>query len=76
MFSLLNIWAVLGSMVASIVFGFLWYGPLFGKPWMRLSGIVMPSEKPSTGMMVKASHHFTHWCISPDLWSFKHTGVP
>lgn len=31
--------AVLGAAIASMVIGFLWYGPLFGKQWMVLSGI-------------------------------------
>jgi len=31
---------VLGSaVVASFVFGFLWYGPLFGKTWAQLVGL-------------------------------------
>lgn len=31
---------VLGAaVVASFVFGFLWYGPVFGKIWFQLSGI-------------------------------------
>lgn len=48
----INWWAVIASMIVSIVLGFIWYGPLFGKMWMKLSGINMPG-KPSTGMMVK-----------------------
>ena len=33
-----NYIAVLLSAVASMVLGFLWYGPLFGKMWMKFSG--------------------------------------
>ena len=33
-----NYWAVLAAAVASIVLGFIWYGPLFGRQWLRLSG--------------------------------------
>lgn len=50
---MINIWAILSSMVLSVVLGFIWYGPLFGKKWMQLSGIVMPEEKPSFGIMIK-----------------------
>ena len=32
----INYFAVLGASVASIVLGFLWYGPLFGKQWLQL----------------------------------------
>ncbi len=31
--------AVLLSAVASMIIGFVWYGPLFGKMWMTLSGM-------------------------------------
>ncbi len=38
---------VLGAAVAaSFVFGFLWYGPLFGKTWAQLMGIKMGEYKP------------------------------
>lgn len=30
--------AILACGVASMVIGSLWYGPLFGKPWMKLMG--------------------------------------
>ena len=32
----INYWAVVVSAVASMVIGFLWYGPIFGKLWIRL----------------------------------------
>lgn len=35
----INYLAVLVAAVASMVVGFLWYGPIFGKKWMALSGI-------------------------------------
>ena len=34
----INVWAVLVAAVASMVIGFLWYGPLFGKVWMGMMG--------------------------------------
>ena len=34
----MNLIAILGAGIASMVIGFLWYGPLFGKMWMELSG--------------------------------------
>lgn len=34
-----NLWAVLGAAVATMVIGFLWYSPaLFAKPWMLAMG--------------------------------------
>ncbi len=34
----INMWAVLVSGVASFILGFVWYGPLFGKQYMRMQG--------------------------------------
>ena len=42
-----NLIAVLGAAIAAMVVGFLWYGPLFGKQWIRLMGF-------SKGNMKKA----------------------
>lgn len=39
--------AVAVSMVAAVGIGFLWYGPLFGKMWMKESGIHMPDKTPN-----------------------------
>ncbi|MBX4210478.1 DUF1761 domain-containing protein [Candidatus Parcubacteria bacterium] len=38
-FVTINWWAVLLAAVAHFILGFLWYGPVFGKTWMRLSNI-------------------------------------
>lgn len=35
----INYIAVLGAAAASMALGALWYGPLFGKQWVRLSGM-------------------------------------
>ena len=37
----------LGILIATVVYmvlGALWYGPLFGKQWMRATGFEMPAE--------------------------------
>lgn len=34
----INYWAVIVAGVASMILGFLWYGPVFGKYWIRLMG--------------------------------------
>lgn len=41
----INYWAVLAAAVASFVVGMLWYGPLFGKQWMRMMGYTPESMK-------------------------------
>ncbi len=35
----INYWAVLAGALASMVIGFLWYGPLFGKKWIEINGL-------------------------------------
>ncbi|MES2668286.1 MAG: DUF1761 domain-containing protein [Patescibacteria group bacterium] len=40
----INYLAVLLATAASVVLGFIWFGPLFGKQWMRLIGVAMPGE--------------------------------
>lgn len=35
----INYWALLVCVVINMVLGMLWYGPFFGKPWMKMSGI-------------------------------------
>ncbi len=50
--SLVNFWAVFASMILSVVLGFIWYGPLFGKKWMELNNIPM-DVKPSIKVMIK-----------------------
>lgn len=32
------VWALLVAVIAQFALGFLWYGPLFGKPWMAAMG--------------------------------------
>mgnify|MGYP001608100183 FL=1 len=34
-----NYWAVLISSVFAIVLGAIWYGPLFGKKWLEVTGM-------------------------------------
>lgn len=36
---MINYWAVLLAALSSMVVGTIWYGPLLGKQWMKLSGV-------------------------------------
>jgi hypothetical protein len=45
-----NLLAVALAAIAAFFVGFLWHGPLFGRTWMRLSGI---SEKEAKAAMEK-----------------------
>src|ERR1041385_7879289 len=35
----INYWAILVAGIANMVVGALWYGPIFGKTWMKLMGL-------------------------------------
>jgi|SRR3989344_189541 len=48
-----NLFAVVVSAVISMGLGMLWYGPLFGQQWMKLSGIKEPSAEERKKMMGK-----------------------
>jgi Protein of unknown function (DUF1761) len=43
--------AIVAGTVSGLGLGFLWYGPLFGKAWMKASGI-SPSTTPQRSMMI------------------------
>jgi len=36
---IINYWAVLICAVLSMVIGYVWYGPLFGRKWMKIVGV-------------------------------------
>ena len=40
--------AIAASVAASMVLGFLWYGPLFGKTWARLTGMDASGRPPAS----------------------------
>ena len=51
----INYLAVLVAAIASIVIGFVWYGPLFGKPWMKIMGMSKESmDKTKQKEMMKS----------------------
>ncbi len=55
----INLVALISAGIASMVVGFIWYGPLFGRAWMRLTGkkeMGDKSQMPKTyGIMFIAS---------------------
>ena len=44
----INLLAILAAGIINMVVGSLWYGPLFGKKWMALSGHTMGEKKGMT----------------------------
>ena len=49
-----NYWAIVAGAVLSMVIGAVWYGPVFGKKWMELSG-VDPNDQEKLKKMQKSA---------------------
>lgn len=54
----INYLAVVVAAVASMVLGFLWYGPVFGKPWMQLMGFTKESIEKMKGKGMGKTYAF------------------
>jgi hypothetical protein len=52
-------WAILASAAASLVIGFVWYGPLFGKAWGRYSGWTEEKIKTVSGKSMGLTYGLT-----------------
>jgi hypothetical protein len=53
--STINWLAVVAAAVATFLLGGLWYGPLFGTPWMRASGMTEERMQGGTGLIFGVS---------------------
>ncbi len=42
---IINYWAVLGGGIFLFIMGMLWYGPIFGKVWMKIMGVEHMSKE-------------------------------
>src|SRR3989344_2625414 len=49
-----NYLAILACGIANMVIGFLWYGPLFGKPWAEMMGFKVNTPEEMKEMQKKA----------------------
>lgn len=49
----INYVAVLVCGIVNMVLGFLWYGPIFGKPWAKMMGFDMSDKKKMKEMQKK-----------------------
>jgi len=66
-----KILVLIGTTIIAFIFGFLWYGPLFGKTWATLNGIKIPDNKegctkpPVSSMLLAFLGNFlTVWVIA------------
>lgn len=54
-----NYLAILACGVVAVVIGFVWFGPLFGKQWMKLAGVDKATpEEMAEGMKKMPLHSF------------------
>jgi hypothetical protein len=51
---IINYWAVLACAVLSLVIGYVWYGPLFGKKWVEVVGATALDKEARKKMQAKA----------------------
>lgn len=51
MWASVNYWAVIVSAIASMVIGSIWYGPLFGKAFMKATGMDKMGKEKKDAMM-------------------------
>lgn len=66
--------ALVAAAVASMAVGFIWYGPLFGKAWMKLSGhkeMRDKSQMPKTYAILFAASLVTAYVLSVLETSFE-----
>ena len=49
-----NYWAIVTGAVLSMIIGAIWYGPLFGKKWMKIVG-VSPADEEARKEMQKSA---------------------
>ncbi len=51
----INYLAVVASAIIAMAIGFVWYGPLFGKTWAKVSGLSEMSEEAQKKMMKESN---------------------
>ena len=73
----INVLAVVISVVANFILGFIWYTPLFGKAWGKEMGYD-PNQKPEKSVMMKGmffmvlGNFFFAWVFANNIeaWTF------
>jgi len=58
----INWLSILAAAVSSLVIEFLWYAPLFGKFWMKESGMTEENKGRKYGAYLRIEFHF--WMLS------------
>jgi hypothetical protein len=78
----INIWAILACGVASLVIGFIWYGPLFGKAWAGYTGwteekvkSIPASRMARTYILTLAAALVTAFVLDIFAWALGSSGI-
>lgn len=66
----INYLAVLACGVSAMVLGFLWYGPVFGKAWMKELGMTMPGEEEMKAMQGKMMKSYALMFVGAIIMAF------
>ena len=67
---IINYWAVLVAAISAMVIGFLWYGPLFSKSWMKEMGMDKMSPQEIAAMKKAASKNYIQQFIGALIMAY------
>ncbi|WGK65964.1 DUF1761 domain-containing protein [Croceiramulus getboli] len=70
----INWLALVAAAFSTIFIGFFWYGPLFGKAWMRETGITEEQAKKSNMILLLGLSVVFGFFIAIQLWGLVFTG--
>ncbi len=70
----INWLAIIAASILPLVTGFLWYGPLFGKAWMKESGMTEEKAKTMNPAKTYGLAVVFAFLIAFMLWAFVMTG--
>jgi len=62
-----NPYILLLAGLVPIIVGFVWYGPLFGKPWMRVNGFTEESLKGGNMVLIMGLSYFLSIILATGL---------
>jgi hypothetical protein len=66
----INFWAVVVAAVSNMVVGFLWYGPLFSKPWAKEMGFNLEDKERMAAMQKEAQTAYPQMLIGAVLMAY------
>ncbi|MCB2224205.1 MAG: DUF1761 domain-containing protein [Actinobacteria bacterium] len=67
--------AALVGMIAAMVLGSLWYGPVFGKPWARAQGVAVQGSGAMAKEMVMTAAYSLLFNIGLQFLAYVHDGM-